>query len=655
MRRLSVIITTVFALLMAAAAHAEMQGYAGTSAEMKMIKLIEDENLIQAREIAEKILLIDSTSFTANYAMGVIVSTAEANLPKAYFHLQRAKDSYERLHGREGTDEKSWRWHMDILSALIDTAGGLEMHEKQIEYLREYDALYTPKKTAYYAWPLMKLGRISEARKVIQKALREQSTDYDRSIAMNTLGVIELDLDNREEAYRLYKGILEKAGNESGYVTEKYNFAIAAHNLWKFDEAEKSLIKAAEEGGTKYESCNPWDSLAYYYTLEGRFEEAFGALRNMIKWGLRRVAYLDQQCISEENQTKAQFLLSCGYAEQAYSITKRLVDRPDRQGYSSSRCYVQEGASIQLNLAALLDYKRMLQERFIWGGIREKAAIAWTVRALETEESIQRSRLKAIIFNNRALYYTIIPHHPLGLQINEFGKPDIIDIAGRGLIGAEIINIRKSYRYRDLAEPYLKEFEGEIAFKSGNRKKAMADLIEAQQKLPPAEKILHARILLLTAKIRDDLGESDAALALYQKAYQICPSTFRHLNIRLPVTIRAGEDDGSLAGIKKHLAGSPRFSVRQGAFTIDVSVRGNTIAGDLLDNFGNRVFTASTARTGNRHLDISRFLDEFHQKAFAAQINASLSEINSLDGTNIKNDEMRESIRDLLFEKKPGR
>ncbi|GEM_PF-1289297 len=650
---LLIIIIIIIAIAMPASVQAVEEGYSGSKEEITMSQLLEEGKFIKAREIAEKILLIDSNSYTANYAMGVIVGTAESNLPKAYFYLQRAKDSYESLYGRMAGDEKTWRWHMNILEALIDTAAGMELFQKQIEYLRAYDAAYIPKKTSYYAWPLMKLGLISESRKIIQKALKESKDEYDRSIALNTLGAIELELDNREEAYKVYRNILTIAKGKKEYVTEKYNFAIAAHYLGKFDEAEKALIDATSDDCSPYDVANPWDSLAYYYTLEGRFDETYAALRNMIQWGLQRKAYLDQQCISGENETKAQFLLACGYPEQAYSTTRKLVDRPDRKGYSSARKYTSQGGSLLLHLVALDDYRKVLQERLLWAGIGEKPGILWTIKALEAEKALLKSRLKAIILNNNALYYTLIPNHPLGIGASEFLKPDLIDIVGKGLIGADINNIGKTYRYRSIAEPYLKEVEGEMNFRSQNRKKAMENLMDAQEKLPSAEKLLNARIYILTGKIKEDLGDFDAALALYQKAYQIYPALFRHFDIKLPVIVSVEGGDPSLEEIKKYLRKSPRFRMKEGAFQIDIKTMGNRITGDLLDNFGNRIFTASTVKTGNKQKDASLFLDEFHVKAFSAPISASLADINSLDGSNIKDDGIREGIRDLLFDRKP--
>ncbi len=653
MKKLSLIILAVLILLAPVRCIAVESSYSGTEDEVRLATLLSQSKYIKARELAEKMLRTDSNSYAANYAMGVIIGTVETNLPKAYFYLQRAKDSYESKHGKMAEDAKTWRWHVNILLHLMHTAAGMELYEKQIEYLKAHDAAYIPKKTAFYAWPLMKLGRISESRKIIQKALKESKDEFSKAVAMNTLGAIELELDNRDDSYRVYKELLTRLKNRKGYVVEQHNFASAAIAMHKFDEAEKVLIESAAEGCTPYEVSNPWDSLAYIYTMEGRFNEAYGTLRNMIQWGLQREAYLDQQCVAGENGTKALFMLACGFPEQAYLISKKLVDRPDRGGFSSAKKYTSEGGIILFHLIALDEYTKVLQERFIWANSGEKAGILWTIKTIEAEKVLLKSKLKATILNNSALNSTLIPSHPTGVRSAEFLKPHLLNVVGTGLIATEISNIRKYYRYKDIAEPYLMELEGEIAFNSHNEKKALSCLMEAQEKLPPAEKLLNARIYALMGKIKEDLGDFDAALALYQKAYQIYPALFRQLGIRLPVVIRAESGDPSIGEIVKYLKKSPRFRMKEGAFQIDIKTMGNRITGDLLDNFGNRVFTVSTVKTGNKQRDASLFLDEFHIKAFSAPISASLTDINSLDGSNIKDDQMREGIKDLLFDRKP--
>jgi tetratricopeptide (TPR) repeat protein len=652
MKKLSLIILVIVILLTPARCLAVEAGYSGTKDEIKLAELLSQRKYIKARELAEKMLAIDSSSYAANYAMGFIISTAETNLPKAYFYLQRAKDSYEGRHGKMAGDEKTWRWHVNILLQLIHTSAGMELFEKQLEYLKAHDAAYIPKKTSFYAWPLMKMGRISESRRLIQKALKESKDEFSKAVALNTLGAIELELDNRDESYRVYKELVTSVNYKKGYVVEKHNLASAALALHKFDEAEKVLIESAAEGCTPYEVSNPWDSLAYIYTMEGRFNEAYGALRKMIQWGLEREAYLDQQCIAGENGTKALFMLACGYPEQAWIISKKLVDRPDRQGFSSSKKYTNEGGIILFYMIALDDYIKVLQERLVWASPVEKAGIIWNIKTLESERILLKSRLKSTILNNNALNPTLIPSHPNGIHIAEFLKPYLLGIVGTGLVSAEIGNIRRSYKYKDLADPYLLEMEGELAYNARNNKKALSCFLEAQEKLPPAEKLLNARIYALTGKVKENLGDLDSAMPLYQKAYQIYPALFRELSIRLPVTISSESGEPSIDEIRKNLRKSPRFRLREGAFRIDVGMTGNRITGNLLDNFGNRVFTVSTVKTGNKQKDASLFLDEFHIKAFSAPISASLSDINSLDGSNIKDDQMREGIRDILFDRK---
>lgn len=657
MRKAFVVILCFFLLVTMTSARgaSAKKGLSGTAGELELFELLEKSKFVKAREIAEKMLSLNQESYAANYAMGVITRRAETNLPKSLFYLERARQFYEREHGARGGDSTTWRWHLLILYELICTTAEMDLYEKQLQYLQAYDAAYIPRQTAYYAWPLMKLGRIREARKKIDEALKESRNAEDRIAAMNTWGSIEADLDNREEAYIQFRNTRKMASGKTGFIHIKTNFASSAVVLLKFEEAEKEYLDAAAEGPQPYEISDPWQDLAYLYTLEGRFDEAAGALKKMIQWGLGRMPHLDQQCASGEESTKALFLLACGYPEQAQSITKQLVNRPDRLGYTSQSKFSALTGAYMLHFLAIEDYLGVLRERLVWEGARDRLRGLLSIASLELEKSLLKSRIKCIAISNGALRPTLMPYNYKGIGTPEFVEPDITSIIGSGLITSEIARIRKDYKYKQLAEPYLREFEGELAYRRHDYTRALRLFSEAQEKLPGEEKLLRARTWALSGRIEEKSGEFSKALGLYEKAYQVYPSIFRHLKIRLPVKIRVEGGDTALAGIKKCLARSPRFSQKDRAFVIEIRAAGNTIRGSLLDSHGNSFFTASTARTKDPRKDRQIFLDEFHLKAFSAPISFSAADINSLDGSNLKGEQMRGTIRDLLFEDKSGK
>ncbi len=213
----------------------------------------------------------------------------------------------------------------------------------------------------------------------------------------------------------------------------------------------------------------------------------------------------------------------------------------------------------------------------------------------------------------------------------------------------EIRKIKKSYKYRDLLDAYFLELEGEFAGRGFDCRRALGLLMQAQEKLPPAEKLVLARSYAESGRIKEKLGEYGSALPFYEKAYRICPGFFRHTRIRLPVVIRAGGADKELEDIRKRLARSPRFRIKEGAFAIELSRSGNRLQGALLDHLQNGMCTMSTVKTGKSGPDVDTFLEEFHLKVFSAPISASLSELNSLDGTNLKDDQVRGTLNELLF------
>jgi hypothetical protein len=219
-------------------------------------------------------------------------------------------------------------------------------------------------------------------------------------------------------------------------------------------------------------------------------------------------------------------------------------------------------------------------------------------------------------------------------------------------MAAELAKIGRTYRYRELLEPYRAELEGEIKSSGFDRPGALSALAEAREKLPPAEKLLLARSYAITGRIQEKQGDRESALLWYQKAYHIWPGLFRHMKIKLPVSINLVGSGREAADIKKSLAHSPRFSMRKNAFIIQIGTRGERLEGSLLDHLGNTMCRMSTARTGKSGSDTDAFLEEFHMKVFSAPLSASLSEINSLDGSNLKDDQMRGDLRELLFQKK---
>jgi len=432
-------------------------------------------------------------------------------------------------------------------------------------------------------------------------------------------------------------------------VVTRSNYANSAMRLLKYDEAEQQLVNAASIGPRPGSISNHWKSLAFLYVLSGRFNEACGAIKKMVQWGLVREPFLDQQCETGEYACKAGFLLECGYPEQAYAMSRRMVNSTTRQGYSSGKKYEALGGALFFHFMAAGDYQELARERLIQKNPAVKARMVWIIQALDCEKALLKPRIRRIILSQSRLDANLIPYHHDGVGIERYYVADLAAVAGKGAMSAELGKIRKTCRYRELLEPYFAELAGELGSRGSGWRSALGELAKARETLPAAEKLLVARSCAVTGRILETRGDLEGALQYYQKAYRIWPGLFRHLKIRLPVSFRA-EGQESLE-IKKRLAHSPRFRMKEGAFVIYIRALDDRMQGSLLDSMGATLCTMSTARSGRSDLDTDTFLEEFHMKIFSAPVDASLSEINSLDGSNLRDDQVRGALQDILFQK----
>ena len=83
-----------------------LNGFAATPDELQAWTLATEGQHIRARELAEKILARDPRSFVAHLVLGYAQHFAEANLPRALYHLDTALALYEHRFGdRPGPEQ----------------------------------------------------------------------------------------------------------------------------------------------------------------------------------------------------------------------------------------------------------------------------------------------------------------------------------------------------------------------------------------------------------------------------------------------------------------------------------------------------------------------------------------------------------------------
>src|SRR6185503_15305022 len=107
-------------------------------------------------ELAERVLRADPRSYAAHFALGVVQHYAEGNLPRSFFHFQRARALFEARFGPRPGLETPWRWHAETLIEASWTAQDMERPAEQVRLLDAHDLAYDPDYVAQHVRPFMK-------------------------------------------------------------------------------------------------------------------------------------------------------------------------------------------------------------------------------------------------------------------------------------------------------------------------------------------------------------------------------------------------------------------------------------------------------------------------------------------------------------------
>ena len=591
--------------------------------------------LIRARELATKILREHPDSFVGHYVMGEVEHDAEANFPRAVFHLEQARAEFEKKYGATPGEGTPWRWHTRILLALSNTYGEIEQHEKKLGLLAQYNLQYDPDHIAEQAWPLMKLRKFDEARKVAALAL---STDdsRQREIALNALCAIEFEAGRDDASYDACKRAMENArslGNEQD-PADLMNFAEASRSVFKLDEAERIDREATEAAIAWY--GNPWSELAELYLREGRLPEALGAIKEIASYRASRPPHVRESDRNENRRALSAFFLVLGRPDDSLRVTQKSLVAPDRRGHNS-----RDPAQDKL-VAALLDRAAHLlkAER----GREDASALPLHTRLGAYAKSLYK-RGEAWLSGRRAVRAVGDAEHLAGsFQIGTARSAvlppwlvgDLVRAIGPGAARAALVAARADDR-RSGVPAYYDAFEGEAAFLAGADEDGERLLKRASEGLPSAEQLLRARVLALLGALYLERGQETLALRELERAMQIDPGVLRRLSLRLPVRLRAA-DEPVAESFADALDNSPRFDVDDSGLSI--SVRADRARGEacLVGVSGAQLACAQAEAKSNEDADTlaGKLLTAFHEKVFAPPIDLSQVDANSLDGSTLR-------------------
>ena len=610
-------------------------GFEGSPEELDAFFSLLSQRLIRARELAEAVLAKDPSSYIAHYVMGEVEHDAEANFPRAVFHMEQARRLFEAEHGEAPSESQPWRWHTRILLSLAFAYGELEQHEKKLSLLAHYNKLYDPDRLAERAWPLMKLRRFREARAAAKEGLGT-GDPRQREIAYNSLCAIEFEAGDDAASYDACKRAMDNA-REMGVdldPADLMNFAEASRSVFKLEEAERIDREATEENTAWY--GNPWSELAELYLREGRLAEALFALRQIPPYRLARPPHVRESDRNENRRALSSFFVVLGRADDALRVTKKAIVAPDRRGHNSRDPAQDRSIAALLDRAAhLLKAERLREDaatrgwyaRFwAWGEAQLERAYAWqsargAVRALGHDEKLSGS------FQIGSAQAAVMPPWLAG---------DLIHATSAGPAWAALERARAGDK-RAQAGAYYDAFAGEAAWLSGNEEQAEPLLSRALAALPQAEQLLRARVQAVLADLRRERGAYETAHRDYERTLQLDPSILRRLSLSLPVVVQVSGDEAAEL-VRDGLDRSPRFDVGERGLSVEgrVDRAGGEIC--LVGVSGGKLACGAARAGANESADALAFrlLSEFHGRAFSPHIDLSQADANSLDGSNLR-------------------
>ncbi len=621
------------------------EGMQAEAEEMEAWLYSELGHHIRAREAAEVILEETPGSYLAHLVLAMTHHYAESNLPRALFHLERARQLFERRHGPTPASGTPWRWHIILLKELAVLHGDLERYPEQLAIIARYNELYEPDLVAERAWPLMKLRRFREARLAAELGLATDRYEQ-RKIALNALCAIEFEAGDDQKSYRACGRALEDARQSDLFASsvDLTNLAEAARALFKLDEAESLALEATRTSSQSW-YANPWLELSELYLRAGRFQQALRALREIQHYRARRPPHARHADRNEVQRALAAFLLAAGRPRDAMNITARALAAPDRRSHAS-RDPLQDRMVL-----ALLDRRARLSAAERW---RERAAVeplhraAFSrLRALWLRLTAWRSaqQVRRLLQGEKRL----VGAFRIGTSRSAVTPPwllgDLAEVLGAGVAGEALRRARRDDP-RPGAGAYYDALGAEVHARWGEPARARALARAALGSLGERESMLRARVMAAAARAAGSSGNVEDLLGYVESALFLDPGVFRRLDLRIPVRIDAA--GGELAQrAAELLAGSRRLLVAQPGLVLRVRASGSGATACLLGRRRSEPLGCGELPPGDgwdAAAAAASLYISFHRDAFAPRVDLTRADINAIVGGERMVDDQLKSV-----------
>lgn len=649
MRRL--LAAALFALLCALAAPGpRAQEFTPAPGEAEMLALLDrDGKPVEAREAARAYLAAHPDSFVALMVCGVVSLEEDADLPRAYYFLKRARkvldDAYPTL------DETApWRFYGRVLWALRITCQRMERYEEALDLMRDHDERFDPDRPAEYAWPLMKLGRTDDARAKIAEALTSP-LEEEQLLAHNSLGALEAESDNPEEALAAFDKLYElQRQYDFMECTFIRNRAEGHLKLLQFDEAEKYYLEAARYFDPETES-NPWQDLALLYLDEGRTAEAVDAVKRMQSWSFRSKPVIGLDNWNHRQTIVATLMLRLGYTEEALALARRAADRPDRHGYGSAMGEQWEASSLFFLREALLDAAARAEEAASFAPLSQRPGLALRWASLRLQAFAAERRAARLVMTNGWLADTLRVTGPRSTLAFPGGESGVCEAVGPGVAEAQVRRLlARTGPAAERERPMLEFLLGKSLLDGGDPEGALAAFARSEPALAREYGSAHAQLSAFRAQALRDLGDAGGYRKALAEVMEADGGLLRRCGLALPVVLEGRGGSLAMRAVEA-LARSPRLDPGSGGFRLVVTqTSAGALEGVLEGPDGAALARVRSAAGKDGDATLQEFCRTFHRKAFAPPVDLSQAEVNSLEGSTLAGEAARDALKGILGE-----
>ncbi len=603
----------LLAVFLASPTHATTFEAAFTPEERALLDEVDKQHFIKARDLAEKLLTKNPTSFPATWAMARVHHDEEGNHARALSWVRRA----EQL-----LDDADREWAIKLLLEEHSILAEMNRNEEALAVLDVYEDKYGPPPAYLRIWPLFKSGHGAEARVIAEKLVAGEDPG-DRADGYNGLLSIAFEERDRVGSYDwAIKGVDATQGKNCTIVR---NAASAAFTRFRLDQAEELSAKAR-----KLKDCiDPVDNqIASFAILMGQFQQAVAALESS------RTAYIEKRYRPHFALVRRGVLVdlldAVGLQEEAVKRAAELYGQQQRMGASSSSPEV-ERLSRTLRYAYALDGRvRQLQEQAAYAELPSgPAVVAAELSAVVARRwEVRRGLVQLLSGDDRLLLMT----RPVLGEVSDWAAwrtGDLIDVVGAGVMRASLRRAREADREFPEATAYFDALEGEVAWREGSLEKAVLLATAALDHLPKREALWRWRTMAYRGDALWRLGKKTDARGDFGEVLQRWPTAFRVLGLAVPVTM---SNDGSALAkdTASRLSRSPRLDVQAKApFQVNVASHEKVVDVCLLDDSGTQLACASGEGA-------TRALDAFHGAAFSPRVSLTQSDLKSLDGSPVR-------------------